>query len=419
MRIALVNKLARGGAFAACNRTRQALLEQGADVSLLTGEPYCDKLGRAMNVSEKVTPIPFVRRRLVDWHLWRHLGVSKSSFLKSRPRTLEAFHFPVSYLNLDACFSDNQFDIVNLHWVSGLLDYSRFFSTNVTPVVWTLHDMNPFSGGAHFEDQFLSIDDNGVIHRRIKTVFESEVELRISNWKKNSLSRCEPIGVISPSHWLMDLAKESGVLGHGKSKVIPYGVDTRVFSERSKKSAREFLGLNVEKPTFVFIADSVLSVRKGVKLFFKALASMNASTACQVCIVGGQVDDQMIGKHSIRSFGRITDEYILSLIYGAGDATVIASLEDNFPNTMLESIACGRPVLAFPVGGIPEAIETGKNGIIGEDISLAHLVAVLDTFIKNRNEFDPEKIREDAVNRFSLKRNAESYLDFFNDVFGG
>ena len=83
---------------------------------------------------------------------------------------------------------------------------------------------------------------------------------------------------------------------------------------------------------------------------------------------------------------------------------------------MLESLMTGTPVVAFPVGGIPEVIKTGFNGILTDKISSKSLAHAINNALDNLNLFDKEKIRFQATNKFSLDIQVKNYIRLYNEI---
>jgi glycosyltransferase involved in cell wall biosynthesis len=103
----------------------------------------------------------------------------------------------------------------------------------------------------------------------------------------------------------------------------------------------------------------------------------------------------------------------MALAYSAADVFVLPSLTDNFPNTMIESICCGTPVIAFPTGGIPEAIQHAENGIICENCDYQLLANKLINFYEGEYIFDREKIAQESAKKFNAITQAKQYLDIY------
>jgi glycosyltransferase involved in cell wall biosynthesis len=104
------------------------------------------------------------------------------------------------------------------------------------------------------------------------------------------------------------------------------------------------------------------------------------------------------------------------MAYSAADVYVIPSLMDNLPNTVLESLMCGTPVIGFPVGGITDMVEHGVNGLLSKDISVTSLLEILKQFLTGKKVFDRTSIRNNALKNYALKVQADKYLELYHEI---
>ena len=335
-------------------------------------------------------------------------------FLSFRSTGLEMFSFPNSGSDITQTDLYKETDIINLHWVPNFLDYSSFFKKNTKPVVWTLHDMNPFSGGEHYVEKYLGIDNFGFPIRRQVSEEEKIVAKKNIEIKKQALSKVYNLTIVAPSEWLAEEARKSEVFRGYPVLCIPYGLDAEKYAPRDQNYSRDLLGIPKDKKVILFVADSISNSRKGfvyLKRAFQQLSNMNVV----LCAIG-QKNCELESFNNILELGPIYDERLMSIAYSAADVFVIPSLMDNLPNTVLESIMCGTPVIGFPVGGIPEIIIDGENGLLTKEISVSSLVDTLSKFLDFPQRFDRKRIRENAVEKYDQKIQAERYISLFKDI---
>jgi glycosyltransferase involved in cell wall biosynthesis len=111
----------------------------------------------------------------------------------------------------------------------------------------------------------------------------------------------------------------------------------------------------------------------------------------------------------------VNDDGFLSLIYSAADVFVAPSLADNLPNTILESIACGTPVVAFNAGGIPDAVRPGVTGLLAKTGDAAELRSAILGLLGN-DSLGAEmsaNCRKIALAEYSLELQARRYLEIY------
>jgi glycosyltransferase involved in cell wall biosynthesis len=171
--------------------------------------------------------------------------------------------------------------------------------------------------------------------------------------------------------------------------------------------------LPLDKKIILFAADIVENSRKGFAFLQKALEKIQNENILS-CAIGSKT--QLDNHNNIIALGRIVDERLMAIAYAAADVFVIPSLEDNFPNTMIEALLCGTPVIGFPVGGIIDAIDDEINGYICSEISVNALKETIEKFLENPNFFDRSKIAQNAKEKYALSIQAKKYIDLFQQI---
>lgn len=420
MKILIVNTFDTGGAANACLRLHQGLLKEGIDSHVLLNNKSKNIAFTNVLKPKKLKHNLLEKLKYKSIRILKELkliGVKQSKqyrFIKSRDTRLELFKFPNSNFDITKYDLYKDSEIVNLHWVANFLDYKSFFKKNTKPVVWTLHDMNPFSGGEHYTEEYLGIDESGFpVKRNI-----SEEELLVS--KKNiaikiqSLSKVDNLTIVTPSEWLANEAKKSEVFKGFPIYCIPNGLDAEIYKPRDKDYSRELLNIPKDKKVVLFVADSISNNRKGF-IFLKKAFEQLANANLVLCAIGSK-NSNLESLNNIIELGSIQDERLMSIAYSAADVFVIPSLMDNLPNTVLESLMCGTPVIGFPIGGIPDMIQDGENGFLTKEISVSSLLETLNKFLNSSETFDINKIRENAVKKYDQKIQASNYIKLFESI---
>lgn len=315
-------------------------------------------------------------------------------------------------------------DLINLHWVAGFVDYEGFFPDAVrlgVPLVWRLADMNAFTGGCHYDDGSGKFTEwCGACHQ-LGSTDENDLSRQIWLRKQRGLSHVPPgrLHLVATSRWIAAEAKRSGLLGDRPVTIIPNGLDVNEFRPREQKFARDFFDLPPGAKIVLFAADSADTVRKGFVYLAEAMQSMRGVDDLLLLSVGGGKPTLDASVRHIH-LGRIQDDRVLSLAYSAADVYVIASLQESFGQTVIESMACGTPVVGFASGGIPDMVRPGVTGLLAPTKDVAALRQAVTQVLA-----DPAKQREMgahcrrvAVEEYSLEVQARAYASLYQSLIG-
>jgi glycosyltransferase involved in cell wall biosynthesis len=131
--------------------------------------------------------------------------------------------------------------------------------------------------------------------------------------------------------------------------------------------------------------------------------------------VGGTGNDSSTNDNLI-DFGFVEDESQMAELYSIADLFVIPSLEDNLPNTVIESLLCGTPVVGFKTGGIPDMIENGINGALAEEKTAAALRDAIVLALDKIAHFDRSNISATARAKYGLEIQAHAYSNLFRKL---
>lgn len=336
MKVVLVNTDVAGGAYVACQRLFNALKKQGVDVSF---------------VAIKATKWNFLWERFCIWVANRF----------SRKNL-----FAVSIANTGTDISKlpevREADIIHLHWINqgglSLRNIEQLQSLG-KPIVWTMHDMWPFTGSCHYANdckayESLCMNCPQTSDLLSKCTFNKKQQV----WHNLHFIGC--------SHWIASMAKKSSLMQNCKVTSIPNPIDINVYAPIPKEEARRQLGLSTNRKYVLFGAMNSMDARKGCSYLLEADKYIHADNICY--LVFGKNGLQIINQltHEGIDLGYLTDEHQKSLVYSAADVFITPSLEDNLPNTIMEAMSCGTPCVGFNVGGIPEMIDHQVNGYVAQ-----------------------------------------------------
>ena len=311
-------------------------------------------------------------------------------------------------------------DIINVHWVAGLFD------STIMPqllrgkkVVWTLHDMNPFTGGCHYAGECIRYRDCCGVCPQLAS--DDPEDLSFSGWTlKQQSYRDLDITVVTPSRWLGICSEKSTLLGRFSHKIIPYGFPINTFKPLDRQSIRTELSIPPDARVVLFCADSTATKRKGFSYLLEALKLLlntGRGKNLTMAIVGNyNSKDQVDFDYPMLSFGHIGDEDQLALLYNAADVFVLPSLEDNLPNTVVEALACGTPVAAFDVGGVPDMVEHGITGYLAPAKNVAGLADAIEWCVNYAPAEIRHSCRAKAEGAFALEAQANQYKKLYDTL---
>jgi len=194
--------------------------------------------------------------------------------------------------------------------------------------------------------------------------------------------------MVANSHWLAELAGRSAIAkACGGVGVISPGIDLTIFKPHDKELRRKQLGLPADAFVIVTGGASLKDTNKNVPWLLKQLSLLPELEKVIVLAFGEgflPVPDRL----NVRFAGSIRDRYNLARLFTAADVFVTASLMETYGLTLVEAMACGIPVVAFRVGGIPEATPEGRGAILCE---LQDGVALLEAITNLRKS---QQLRE-------------------------
>lgn len=364
MKILLINTNYGGGAGIACRRLHEALMANGFDSSLLVLDKInSPKEKNVISIQEIISKekgfFYFILLKFVNQLLNKLPTLfNKNAYING----------PSSLFRIDRLTIYKEADIIHLHWVPKIISYKHIFADKQKIIFWTLHDMNPFTGGNHYTTD---LDYNPY-----KNLLQRNIEKKKKYLKDTNLT------VITPSVWLGKLAKDSEVFKGFEVKVIPNCINTTIFKPINKQDARKKLNLDkINKKFILFVAENPNDKRKGMHLLFSALNQIKNKSKICVLIIGKKVEN-IDFDFQVLQLGFINNDVDIVNCYNAADFFVIPSIEDNLPNTVLESLACGTPVLGYNIGGIPDMVINNKSGLLADPNNQKEFIQNIETFIE-------------------------------------
>jgi glycosyltransferase involved in cell wall biosynthesis len=353
----------QGGASRATYRLHRGLLACGQEAEMIVGT----------KLSGDPTVRPVEALPVAPGNRLAELGFIQNNYLRQNRTTLSNTYFSLGHPGWDLSGHPlvQRAEVINLHWVAGLQSASSIARLHALgkPLVWTLHDQRPFTGGCHYS--------NGCAGYKIKCescpqLLEDPCQLTRANLAdQQEILPARNIVAVSPSKWLATCARASVVFRESRVETIANSVETDVFAPVNQIEARIRLNLPPQKTYLLCGADHGGEIRKGYRVLVEALRYCMSDPEFRRKVRENEIGLLCFGNPGpkmaafpipVHSFGYLESDEMMAQIYSAADLFLLPSLEDNLPNTMLESMSCGTPVIGFDIGGIPELVINGVTG---------------------------------------------------------
>ena len=406
MKILIINKSDTvGGAAIAARRLKDALHASGYSVKMLVQEKLSNDESIHSTTSNKLKK---------KYNFWLFI-LERLYFLffeKSKDIRF-AFSPAIAGENISKHPLVEEADVVHIHWFNqGFLSMKglgKLLKLN-KKIVWTLHDMWAFTGGCHYAGDCRNYESNCGNCKFLKRPGKKDLSEKILQ-KKRKIIAGKKLQIVTCSNWLAKKAKNSSLLRNIGITAIPNPIDTAIFKSTNKVELRRQMSLPQDKKLILFGAANIMDERKGLKFLVEALEKLNDQNPK----LANKAEILLFGKSNkeflkqlplkVNNLGVIIGEQNVAKVYAIADVFVLPSLEDNLPNTVMESLACGTPVVAFNTGGIPEMIEHKKNGYLSDyksvDDLLSGLVYVLsNNLTTNLKQFNPVFLQKNVALRY-------------------
>jgi glycosyltransferase involved in cell wall biosynthesis len=283
-----------------------------------------------------------------------------------------------------------------------------------------------FTGGCHYSRGCTHFQHHCGDCLYLRFPGKNDLSFRVLDRKKRSFPT--DIQYVTCSAWLRDTARSSALLREAAIQAIPNPIDTAVFKPSDVSAREQFKSeLGMQKGAFalLFAAMKISEERKGFQYLSQALDMIKAQhpdLAIEIVVMGkSEIEPLMTLPYPVHLLGMIQEAADLSLVYGACDVFVIPSLEDNLPNTVMESLACGTPVVGFDTGGIPEMVEHEKEGVIvaqKDSQGLANGIARILQSTEAEMQQWRNAAREKVLTHYDEAIVARRYQQVYEDLMG-
>ncbi len=404
-----------GGAARAAFRLHESLKHQGEDSQMFVAARQSEE-----EDIHQYQPPNALSERFLRLARREYLRRVQTPYQTTRPAGLEHFRDDRSIFGDELLEQMPHADIINLHWVADFIDYRRFLpeAAATTPLVWTLHDMNPFTGGCHYDLGCGRFRQNCGTCPQLGSHREDDLSRSIHRRKEQAFSRMNPemVRIVAGSHWLANAARSSSLLSRFNITTIHCGIDAETFRPRDRYDLRAELNIPMSAFVVLFAADEINNQRKGLNHLLQALRKIQSQKEIFLLSVGGgsKIDAPFPHIH----LGKFTNDQMLSIFYNAGDCFVIPSIQEVFGLTALEAMACGTPVVGFDTGGIPDMVRPGETGLLARPADSDDLSAQILWMIEHPAERKAmgENARRMVEREFTNTIQARRYISLYEEL---
>ena len=402
MKILHINTSLSGGAGIAASRHNEAMRLYGIDSQLLTLD-LCDKKG------------------LISYHLTqmqKNVYKSKMAVLHKLTRLVVkkiAWHWPIFDFDLSDIKEVQEADVIYIHWVNDFLSFKAINKLLKTKkrVIWYMHDMWPITGGCHSSFDCHGYESNCKNCPQMKALkFLASYQLAM---KRKEWANIENFYLAAPSNWLCDCMKKSAVFRNNKIFCCPNVIDINVFKPQDKFLVREKFDLPQNKKLILFSVMGIKNPYKGTEYLIDALCHISDED-CEFVVLGKaeKEDFPITIRDRIHAIGFVSNQELMAQLYNTADLLVITSMADNFPNAVIEAMACGVPAVGFATGGIKDQIKHQWNGYIVEPRDVRGIVSGID-WVLNHSDYkqislNSRKYVEDNCSYEVVLKNHEELL---------
>ncbi|OSQ41792.1 glycosyltransferase [Thalassospira sp. MCCC 1A01428] len=343
--------------------------------------------------------------------LTRKSRIEKLRLLPYAPRKRDLFSTGRYGINLLRLIEKENPDIVHLHWINNSMISINDIKKINTPIVWTVRDMWPFTGGCHYSlncSNYITGCGNCRILRAPKT---NDISSQIYE-KKNEITH--KIHYVFISKWLEKEAKKTNIIKRGKSThYIANSVNIKLFPYLEKNKARKTLKIESDRKIVLCGAINQNAIYKGY-IHIKKISKIKKKLGIQLYSFGEVPNEQGIFDYN---FGKIRNDEELSKIYAMADCYLMPSTQEAFGKTAVEAISSGTPVIAFDDTGLEDIVEHKFNGYLAQNNSTTSLINGIEWVLNNfpAGEYKRSYISE-FMRKFDVTEASQKYISLYRKI---
>jgi glycosyltransferase involved in cell wall biosynthesis len=413
MRILTVNTFdIEGGAARAAYRLHRALLANDIDSQMLVQAKSSDDFTVILASDSKIQKGLAKLRPTLD--------ALPVKYYKNRTKTLFSSAYLPSFGLADK-INALEPDVVHLHWVADGMLRIEDISKIKAPIVWSLHDMWAFTGGCHYDEECEGYKNHCGNCKVLGSEKKNDLSAKIFQRKIKVFSNTSNLTIVGLSRWMTQAARQSSLFKNIPIVNLPNSIDTEKFSPLAKSVARDLFSLPHDKKLVLFGAMGATSdPRKGFKKLSSALQNMDIENTELVIFGSSKPRMSQSFKQKAHYLGQLHDDVSLRVLYSAADVVVVPSLQENLSNAIMESMACGTPVVGFDIGGNGDLIDHQQNGYLAKPFDINDLANGIDWVLNAKNYKQLcETAREKVMNTFDSRLVAKQYIDLYQNTIDG
>lgn len=309
-------------------------------------------------------------------------------------------------------------DIVHLHWINGLVSMRTLRKID-KPIVWTMRDMWPLTGGCHYAMDCDKYRTGCGACPQLGSQFKNDLSRFVIVNKRKSLNK--GMRLVGISEWLTSCAKDSFVFNGFIIETIANNIDTNQFFPVDRAIAREILRLPSNKKIILVGATNITDFYKGFNLFIESIKLLDLSDIH--IVIFGNTDTQAFEKLGAQytSLGYLADTISLRLAYAAADVFVAPSRMEAFGKTLVEAMACRTPVVCFDATGPKDIVMHQITGYKANPFDPADLAAGIRWVVdqpEDKYEQLCQQARQRAVAVFGSHVAADKYKKLYLELLG-
>jgi len=306
-------------------------------------------------------------------------------------------------------------DIIHLHWINGGFVNIKHLSKINKPIIWTLRDMWPLTGGCHYTMGCEKYKTGCGKCEQLNSKFSYDFSRVILNRKKKFLKK--NIKIVGISHWLSGEAKKSELFRSFDIRTISNNINTKDFSPVDRAVAKNILGIKTSKNIILVGSTSLNDFYKGFSKYIEAINILEKDKWF-LCFLG-EIDEKVVDNLGFEyiSFGYLHDHISLRLAYSCANVFVVPSLMDAFGKTIAEAMSCATPVVCFDATGPKDIISHKVDGYKAEPFEAMDLAKGIE-WVVNHAKYDALCLtaREKVLNEFDSSVVAKQYVELYDNV---